>query len=133
MNAPANENDVSEMQRQWAEAELNGDADALESLLDDDFTSVGPAGFILNKQGWVGRYRSGDLKNQEFAWNNASLRCYGDDTAIIVGEQNQQTTYQGNPVPQGQLRFTIVAVRRDGRWVGAAIHMSNIMQPPGQS
>jgi len=128
-----NENDVLELQRKWAEAELNGDVDALESLLDEEFHSVGPAGFVLNKQGWIGRYRSGDLKNEEFSWNNESVRFYGDDTAIIVGTQAQKTTYQGNPVPQANLRFTTVAVRKNDRWVGAAIHMSSIMQPPGQS
>lgn len=124
-------NDVLDLQQRWAAAELAGDTAALAELLDADFTSVGPAGFILDKNGWIGRYASGDLKNAEFTWDNNSVRGYGD-TAIIVGEQAQTSTYQGNPIPGGKLRFTLVAVKRDDQWFGASIHLSNIMQPPGR-
>ena len=123
--------DVLEFQQRWAAAELAGDTEALATLLADDFASVGPAGFILDKQGWIGRYASGDLKNEQFRWDNASVRAYGD-TVVIIGEQAQVSTYQGNPIPGGSLRFTLVAVRTDGEWRGVSVHLSNIMQPPGR-
>ncbi|GAB2858871.1 hypothetical protein GCM10027176_71730 [Actinoallomurus bryophytorum] len=123
------ETDVTEFSHKWAEAELNGDETALKSLLDDGFSSVGPAGFILDKEQWIDRYRSGDLKNQEFAWHDTDVRRYGD-TAIIIGVQTQKTTYKGNPVPANDLRFTQIAVRKDGQWYGVGMHLSAIMQPP---
>lgn len=46
----------------WANAELRGDGDALNNLLADDFSGVGPLGFLLNKEQWLARFRSGDLK-----------------------------------------------------------------------
>jgi ketosteroid isomerase-like protein len=46
--------EVRELGRRWAEAESSGDADALAALLADDFVLVGPLGFMLDKQQYVG-------------------------------------------------------------------------------
>lgn len=132
MNAPQNDvNAITDLQKRWSEAELQGDSAALESLLDDGFHGVGPAGFVLDKNGWIERYRSGDLKNNEFGWENTTeVRFYGD-TAVVIGIQSQKTVYQGHEVPGGPFRFTQIAVRRGDQWVGAGLHLSNIVQRPG--
>jgi hypothetical protein len=35
------------------EAEIEADAAALDALATDDFTLIGPAGFVLGKQHWL--------------------------------------------------------------------------------
>ena len=52
-------NEIRELGRRWADAEQRGDADALSALAVEDFTLVGPLGFVLDKQQWLDRYRSG--------------------------------------------------------------------------
>lgn len=45
----------------WADAERRGDVEALDALLTDDFSAVGPYGFVLDKKRWLDRYVSGGL------------------------------------------------------------------------
>ncbi|MGH3760838.1 nuclear transport factor 2 family protein [Actinophytocola sp.] len=122
------EQEVLDLVKRWATAELNEDADALGGLLADDFTGIGPLGFVLTKQRWTGRYRGGELKNSEFEVVDAQVRAYGD-TAVVVGVQKQETTFAGNDTG-GQFRLTLVAVRRDAGWVIANLQLSGPLGPP---
>jgi hypothetical protein len=119
---------VLEVGRQWADAELRGDADELSSLLDADFMCVGPLGFLLDKQQYVAARRSGDLKHEAFDWQDVRVRVYGD-AAVAIGTQAQKTTFQGRDV-SGPFRVTQVLVRKGDRWLIASIHLSPIGQPP---
>jgi len=95
---------------QWAAAERTGDADASPSLLADDFVLVGPLGFMLDKQQYLGSRRSGDLKHESFAWADVRVRIYGE-SAVAVGTQTQRSTYQGGDA-SGRFRVTQIATRQ---------------------
>ena len=123
--------EVLSLQQQWAAAELQADVATLEALLDADFTAVGPLGFVLTKDQWLDRHRSGDLKYEAFSWADTTVREYGD-TAILIGVQTQKATYQGHAVPGDRARVTLIAVRKGGRWLIAGVHISMIAQPPGR-
>jgi ketosteroid isomerase-like protein len=119
---------VRELGKRWVEAEERADIDALAGLSADDFTLVGPLGFVLDKEQWLQRYRTGDLVTLSLVWDETTVRDYGD-TAVVIGCHTQQATFRGDPV-DGRFRATHVAVRRDGRWVLAGIHLSPIGGPP---
>jgi ketosteroid isomerase-like protein len=116
--------EVLDLGRRWADAESRGDADALEGLLADDFLLVGPLGFMLDKQQYLGSRRSGDLKHQSFGWDEMRVRLYGD-TAVAVGSQTQRSTYQGRDA-SGRFRVTQIAARLDERWKLVGLHLSPI-------
>lgn len=120
---------VLDLARRWAAAERNGDVDALAPLLADDFVLVGPLGFMLDKQQYLGSRRSGDLKHTAFAFDEVRVRVYGD-SAIAIGTQTQQSTYQGRDA-SGRFRVTQIAVSQQQRPVLAGIHLSPIAAPPG--
>src|SRR5215510_10080131 len=113
---------ILDLGQHWADAEQWMDAAALEAILDNDFVAVGPRGFVLNRQQWLDRYRSGDLRNDRFEWQDVSVREYGD-AAIAVGIQTQQTAWQGQDA-SGRFRVTQVYVRKADRWFIANIHIS---------
>jgi len=119
---------VLDLGERWADAESRGDADALEELLADDFLLVGPLGFMLDKQQYLGSRRSGDLKHESFAWDDVRIRMYGD-TAIAIGSQTQRSTYQGRDA-SGRFRVTLIAARLDERWKLVGLHLGPIAQPP---
>lgn len=114
----------------WAGAELRGDVAALNDLLADDFSGVGPLGFLLNKEQWLARFSSGDLNYESFTWDQTSPRLYGE-AAVVVGGQTQSGTHQGNPI-RAQFRVTQTLVKQDGNWRLAALQLSPITPLPGR-
>jgi hypothetical protein len=53
---PTAQEELHELDQRWARAEIEADVSTLESLALDDFTLVGPAGFVLSKEKWLDRY-----------------------------------------------------------------------------
>jgi len=120
--------DIRELDNAWAAAEQAGDSVTLDALAVPDFRLVGPLGFVLDRQQWAQRYRSGDLHTTTLEWAIESARVYGD-AAVTIGTHTQTGDYRGRPI-DGAFRSTHVAVRRDGRWQLASIHLSPVQNPP---
>ncbi|WP_335978714.1 nuclear transport factor 2 family protein [Streptomyces sp. CA2R106] len=114
--------ELADFGRRWAEAERRGDVAALDALLTDDFTAVGPQGFVLGKAQWLDRYASGALVHDDFTWTEVTLRQYGS-CAVAVGVQRQQSVFDGRDADAG-FRITQTLVEVDGRWQLAAVHLS---------
>ena len=119
---------ILELGRRWAAAERAGDAAALDAVLAPTFVGVGPWGFVLTREQWLARYAPGGLRNQAFTWEEVQVRDYGD-SAIAVGVQAQEATYQGQDA-SGRFRATQVAVRDGGHWLVAGMHLSPLGIPP---
>jgi ketosteroid isomerase-like protein len=121
---------VLQLGQRWAAAELAGDADALQPLLADDFLLVGPVGFMLDKQQYLGSRRSGDLKHESLVWEDVGVRVHGG-AALAVGSQTQRSTYRGGDA-SGRFRVTQIAIQQPSGWVILGLHYSPIAQPPVQ-
>jgi ketosteroid isomerase-like protein len=121
-------NEIIQTGNRWAAAERSGDRAALESLLDDDFRAVGPAGFVLDKSEWIGRHE--DAQYESLSWENVDVRRFGD-IAVAIGDQSQAGVFRGHRV-EGCFRMTQVLVQRDGGWHLASIHLSPTV-PSGTS
>ncbi|SDS35066.1 nuclear transport factor 2 family protein [Actinopolymorpha singaporensis] len=128
MTTTTTEAQIRELGERWADAEQRGDVALLDELSVDEFAMVGPAGFILDKPQWLHRYRAGDLVTHSLEWDELAVRDFGG-TALVIGRHTQRAAYRGNPA-DGSFRATHIAVRRDGRWRLAGIHMSPIAGPP---
>ncbi|WP_131742828.1 nuclear transport factor 2 family protein [Actinomadura roseirufa] len=121
MTGSTAEERVRALGERWAAAEASADTEALGELLDDDFRGVGPLGFVLTKQQWLGRYEGG-LTVEEFGWSDVEVRVFGD-AAVAIGTQTQEASFQGRP-SSGRFRATQVLVDRDGEWRVAGVHLS---------
>lgn len=116
---------------EWAAAERDGDLAALDTLLTDDFTAVGPLGFVLPKQAWLARHRpGGGLSYESFTLAEVQTRLLGGDVAVVTARNDQPGSFQGNPIPEA-VRATLVLARQDGGWRLAAIHLSFIAGTAG--
>lgn len=132
------EDEVRDLVGRWAAAEVAADVAALDSLACADFRLVGPAGFVLDKQQWLDRYRSGALVTTSLSFDDLDTRACGP-AAITIGVQAQQATYQGRPA-NGRFRVTAVTGPGDvpgdgpgGLWRLAGVHLSAIAAPPNSA
>ena len=128
MNQEHAEQEVLRLADAWATAELRGDTTFLERILTDDYTGIGPLGFMLTKQEWIVRHQAGDLKYESFSLDEVKVRVYNDDAAVLTGRQVQNGAYRGNSI-QAQFRTTLVFVRQQGQWQLASLQLSTIGQP----
>jgi len=128
MSATTPSEAVLDLGRRWAAAEQQGDTGTLDRLATEDFTLIGPLGFILTKQQWLDRYREGDLVTSQLEWLDVTVRGYGD-AAVAVGVHAQRAAYRGQD-NDGWFRATHIAVRQEGEWKLAGIHMSPMGAPP---
>ncbi|HEY9294002.1 MAG TPA: nuclear transport factor 2 family protein [Microlunatus sp.] len=127
------EQDVLEFGRRWAAAEVAKDLGTLDAMAHPQLRLVGPLGFILDRNGWLYRYRSGDLDTTELTWDEVEVRIFGD-TAVTIGVQHQKVTFRGRP-NDGDFRISHVLVRdpqaRFG-WLIVSIQLSTMAPaPPG--
>jgi ketosteroid isomerase-like protein len=123
--------DIDHTLAAWTAAERDGDAAALDTLLTEEFTAVGPLGFILPKQAWLARHRpDGGLVYDSFGLAEVQTRMLGADVAVVTARNDQPGSYQGNPIPEA-VRATLILAREDGRWRLAAAHLSFIAGTAG--
>src|SRR5712691_5606814 len=115
-------NEIRDLGSAWVDAELAADVDTLETVATDDFRLVGPFGFVLDKQQWLDRYRSGDFTTSALTWHDVDVREYGD-SVVAIGTQSQAATYKGSP-SNGDFRITHVFVRDTDRWKNAGMQLS---------
>ncbi|HEX5139417.1 MAG TPA: nuclear transport factor 2 family protein [Dehalococcoidia bacterium] len=120
--------EVMQMIEDWASAERNNDADALEGVLADDFAGIGPRGFQIERKAWLDRFRTGSYKNTAFAWDDVDVHDYAG-ALVVRGVQTSRGLYQGQETG-GRFRGTLVYVKQDGSWKLAAMQLSEMMEAP---
>lgn len=112
--------DVIAVQYRFDEAELNADRATLEELIADDFRSIGPKGFVMDKREWIDRH---DLfRYLELQISELEVSRYGD-AAIVRDVQTNHATYDDQEV-RLSVRVSQTWVRNEGRWQLAGIQFS---------
>src|ERR1700759_1465426 len=101
------QNGVLDLVQRWTAAEQRNDAGALDGLLADGFAGVGPFGFILTRDQWLGRFTNG-LVNRSFTVTDLQVRDYGTGGPGVAG----------------------VAVRAAEAWLPAHVHIDPLQGPP---
>ena len=122
------EENLEKLAQALTNAERKGDVAFLAHTLADDFVGIGPRGFILTKDEWLARHKSGDLRYESFELDEVKIRVYGD-AAVLTGRETTKVKYRGQD-QQGQFRTTEVFVKQDGRWRLAGLQLSPIAPPP---
>jgi hypothetical protein len=91
----------------WTDAEQTGDADALDALLADDFVGIGPVGFVLDREAWVGRLR-GALSYDALALDEVALHGHGSATVVVAHQHAHGQAGDVALPPETRVSFTII-------------------------
>lgn len=114
------DDEVLAAQNRFDAAELHDDRDALRELIADDFRSIGPKGFVLDKQQWIDRHDR--FHYHELKTSEVEVRPYGD-AAIVRNVQTNRATHDHDDV-RLTVRVSQTWVRIGGRWQIAGIQFS---------
>jgi ketosteroid isomerase-like protein len=113
---------ILELQRDFDDAELRGDADRLDALLADDFLSIGEQGYQLGKREWIDRHR--DFRYLSVETAELDLRHYGT-TAIVRCIQRSRATWRGEEMALA-VRLSQVWIQEPDGWQLVAIQFSTL-------
>jgi hypothetical protein len=114
--------DILAAQQAFDAAELQADTARLETLLADDFLSIGERGYVLDKQQWIARHA--DFRYVSVDTSETDVRRY-DGTAIVRCAQRCQAVWLGTSLSLS-VRVSHVWVRQEPGWQLAAIQFSTL-------
>ena len=112
--------EILQLQKHFDEAELKADKKVLEQLIADDFLSIGPKGFVLNKREWIDRHVH--FKYLELQTSEVDVRLY-NKAAIVRNIQKNKATYKDESI-EIAVRVMQVWVEQGSRWQLAGIQFS---------
>ena len=96
-------------------AQVEKDALALETLLDDDLYYLHSNGLIEDKQDFITSVSGGKIVYSQMRASDHSIRLYGK-TAVLYGLLMVGGEYQGEPFNIG-LYYTSVYRKKRGKWL----------------
>jgi hypothetical protein len=102
------------------QAQLSGDAEALQRLLAEDFAHINHSGRRLTRDDILALYRPGAFTIASAKMDDGSARRYGD-VAILTGTLTWSASWRKAPEAEpvdlsGAFDITRVYVMRDGAW-----------------
>ena len=117
---------LTKIQHEWAEARVKGDSLYTRRIEADDCTIVWPDGRIVNKRGDLGSM-TGDIVFSEFKIHNLRVRLYGD-TGIVVGEGIIKAHKGKQDLLGGKFVWTDTFVNEGGQWKVVASQITPVLE-----
>lgn len=117
--------DVLKAQRRFDDAERTDDRAVLGELIHEQFASIGPKGFVLDKEQWIGRHDF--FRYYELDVSDQDVRLFGD-AAIVRNIQRNHADSSGHEV-RVNTRVSQVWARGAGDWRIVAIQFSPLAEP----
>ncbi|HST85141.1 MAG TPA: nuclear transport factor 2 family protein [Kineosporiaceae bacterium] len=114
--------DLLKVRQAFDDAELRADRAELDSMLVDDFLSIGERGFVLDKRQWIARHD--DFRYLGIDTTEIDARRY-ERAAIIRCVQRSQAIWQGAELNLS-VRLSQVWVQQAGPWRLAGIQFSSL-------
>ena len=99
----------------WIDAEVSGDREALERILDEQFLATWASGKTIDRSEYIDYILSEELS--PFSVVHDSIRVHGD-TAVVIDVSET-----------GKTKFTWIAVKRHGQWRVISETFSRVESP----
>ena len=116
--------ELTRLEAVWNEAQLRGDAVALDQLWASDLIVTVPDMPVMDKSESLAFVRSGKMKFQRYQTSDIRTRVYGD-AAVVTGQLARERESARKEF-EDDWRFTKIYVRRNGRWQVVAWHGSHV-------
>ena len=119
-------NEVLGVEKEWVQAHLDMDIEALERIMAQDYTNISPDGRVIGRDEDLASYKSGERKWEYAESDQYQVRVYGN-TAVLIGRWRAKGVNNGESFDYSA-RFTSVYVKQDNRWRMAASQSTPILE-----
>jgi ketosteroid isomerase-like protein len=102
------------LEKEFARAVTNNDADAVGGFLADDWIIIDPDGGIIDKARFLGVIKSGVLSHELMESADMRVRLYGN-TAVVTGLMTTKGKFMGQYFTSCE-RATDIFVKKNDRW-----------------
>ena len=128
------EAELTRLERGWADAGKNHDANAASLILADDLIITYPDGTTGTKADELKVISSGSITADSWELFDPKVTVLSPDAAVITGRTVMKNGKYKEPNRKaldisGEYRFTDVYVRRNGKWQALASHTTKIANP----
>lgn len=113
---------VLDLGKEWAAAEVKHDATTLRRVLDDKFVASFDAKKPYDKEAFIKEILAGDVDPTESQTLTDETVVIDQDTAVVVGTDTVRGTDKGAAYTV-VFRYTVTYIRRHGEWIALAEHL----------
>jgi ketosteroid isomerase-like protein len=108
------EEELLRLEKEFAQAVVDNDAEAIGRFLADDWIIVEPDGGMIDKSRFLGVIKSGALSHEMMESDDLIVRLYGN-TAIVTALTKSKGKFMGQDFASCE-RATDIFVKQDDRW-----------------
>jgi ketosteroid isomerase-like protein len=113
---------LKKMEMDRAAAVVKADVATLDKTTSDDYVLINMNGRMTGKSEMIAGFKSGQSKLTSEELSDLKVRVYGN-TAVITGKADVKGTLGGTDAT-GQILFTRVWVKKDGRWQSTSLQQT---------
>jgi ketosteroid isomerase-like protein len=114
--------EVLAVEREWMDAYVHNDVDALDRILADDYKLTDSFGRTRTKADDLANAREGGTKYDAYDTSDVRVRVWGD-TAVVTGRSVIRGASDGQPFAY-DITFTDTLAHIGGRWRAVSAHLS---------
>ncbi|QJR35788.1 nuclear transport factor 2 family protein [Gemmatimonas groenlandica] len=114
---------VEQLEAALRQAQLDGDVDALDRLIDEALLFVGPDGALASKADDLALHRSGAVRFTSHEPLDLQWRLVAPDVVVVALHARLAVLVNGQPFA-GEYRYTRVWACHDEQWRVVAGHVS---------
>ena len=120
--------EIHDIELKWIQAEIDGDAETLRSILLEDFQASNADSAPVDREAFIARaikFMASQQVSEELSDRHLVVN---GDTAVILENDTLRGTREGEPFLM-VMRLTATYVKRDGRWRALTLQ-SHFLPPP---
>ncbi len=107
---------IEQLEQAWRIAQLNGDVEAMDKLLSDDYVGITMTGQVVTKMQQLDRMRTRTTVLTKIELADLKIKLIGTTAAIVTSETQVEGSNEGAPM-HGTFRYTRVYARTiSGGW-----------------
>jgi ketosteroid isomerase-like protein len=118
------ESELTALEKEWAQAFVKNDAEAIARYMADDWSVISPEGNVIDRATFLGLIKSGVLSHDRMEFAEVKVRVYGD-TAVVTSRATSKGKFRGEAFSELE-RSTDVLVKQNGQWKSVVTHLTRI-------